>query len=176
MRTDDRTAREVLASTSTWAVVGASDDPWRSSHHVVQLLAERGYDVVPVNPAYDTVAGLRCYPTLADVPRPVDVVDLFRRSEDAGRHVDEAVAIGAKVVWSQLGVFPDEAALERARAAGLTVVVDHCPAQDIPRFFGDAYPSGRESDGELHRHSDLVADRARVAAGRHDADGAGTGT
>ena len=141
MRTDDRTARQVLASSRTWAVVGASDDPWRSSNSVMQVLLDRGYDVFPVNPAYDTVLGLRCYPALADVPRPVDVVDLFRRSEEAGRHVDEAVAIGARAVWTQLGVFPDEAALERARAAGLTVVVNHCPAQDIPRFFGSAYPA-----------------------------------
>jgi hypothetical protein len=101
---------------------------------VAAYLVERGYDVIPVNPAYETVLGLRCYPTLADVPRPVDVVDLFRRSEQAGVHVDEAVAIGASAVWTQLGVFPDEAALERARAAGLTVVVNRCPAQDIPRL------------------------------------------
>jgi predicted CoA-binding protein len=134
MRTDDATARRVLAESRCWAVVGASEDPWRSSHSVAAYLVERGYDVIPVNPAYETVLGLRCYPTLADVPRPVDVVDLFRRSEQAGAHVDEAVAIGATAVWTQLGVFPDEAALERARAAGLTVVVNRCPAQDIPRL------------------------------------------
>jgi hypothetical protein len=134
MRTDDATARQVLSESRCWAVVGASEDPWRSSHSVAAYLIERGYDVVPVNPAYETVLGLRCYPTLADVPRPVDVVDLFRRSEQAGAHVDEAVAIGASAVWTQLGVFPDEAALDRARAAGLTVVVNRCPAQDIPRL------------------------------------------
>ncbi|HEU0131585.1 MAG TPA: CoA-binding protein [Mycobacteriales bacterium] len=138
MRTDDATARRVLAEARCWAVVGASDDPWRSSHGVAQLLLSRGYDVIPVNPSYDTVLGLRCYPTLADVPRPVDVVDLFRRSELAGAHVDEAVAIGARAVWTQLGVFPDDAALARARAAGLDVVVNRCPAQDLPRFFGAA--------------------------------------
>lgn len=138
MRTDDETARRVLTESRTWAVVGASDDPWRSSYGVAELLVERGYDVIPVNPNYETVLGLRCYPTLADVPRPVDVVDLFRRSDQAGPHVDEAVAIGAKAVWTQLGVFPDEAALERARAAGLTVVVNRCPAQDIPRLLRSA--------------------------------------
>jgi predicted CoA-binding protein len=138
MRTDDETARRVLARTRTWAVVGASTDPWRASHDVMGLLIERGYDVIPVNPAYDTVLGRTCYPSLADVPRPVDVVDLFRRSEEAGAHVDEAVAIGAKVVWTQLGVFPDEAALARARAAGLALVLNRCPAQDLPRFFGAA--------------------------------------
>jgi predicted CoA-binding protein len=138
MRTDDETARRVLAESGTWAVVGASDDPWRSSHSVAQLLIARGYDVIPVNPSYDTVLGLRCYPSLSDVPRPVDVVDLFRRSELAGVHVDEAIAVGANAVWTQLGVFPHPAALDRARAAGLTVVLNRCPAQDIPRFFGAA--------------------------------------
>ena len=138
MRTDDETARRVLTESRTWAVVGASDDPWRSSYGVAELLIHRGYDVVPVNPNHETVLGLRCYPTLADVPRPVDVVDLFRRSEEAGAHVDEAVAAGARAVWTQLGVFPDEAALDRARAAGLTVVVNRCPAQDIPRLLRSA--------------------------------------
>jgi uncharacterized protein len=138
VRTDDETARRVLAGSKTWAVVGASDDPWRSSYSVMELLLERGYDVVPVNPNHARVLGLRCYPSLADVPVPVDVVDLFRRSEAAGAHVDEAIAIGAKAVWTQLGVFPDEAALDRARAAGVDVVVSHCPAQDLPRFFGTA--------------------------------------
>lgn len=143
MRTDEDTARRVLEKGGTWAVVGASDDPWRSSHSVAQLLIERGYDVVPVNPTHDRVLGLTCYPSLADVPRQVDVVDLFRRSEAAGAHVDEAVAVGARAVWTQLGVFPDEAALERARRAGLAVVVNRCPAQDIPRFFGAAVASSR---------------------------------
>jgi hypothetical protein len=138
MRTDDQTARRVLTESRAWAVVGASDDPWRASYGVIETLLARGYDVLPVNPAYETVVGLRCYPTLADLPREVDVVDLFRRSDQAGPHVDEAVAIGAKAVWTQLGVFPDEAALERARAAGLTLVVNRCPAQDLPRFFGAA--------------------------------------
>lgn len=138
MRTDEETARRVLAQSRTWAVVGASTDPWRASNDVMSLLIERGYHVVPVNPAYDTVLGRTCYPSLADVPVPVDVVDLFRRSEEAGKHVDEAIAIGAKVVWTQLGVFPDEAALVRARAAGLALVLNRCPAQDLPRFFGAA--------------------------------------
>lgn len=134
MRTDDETARKVLADGGTWAVVGASEDPWRSSHGVMQLLIDTGYDVIPVNPSYSTVLRRTCYPSLRDVPRPVDVVDLFRRSELAGVHVDEAVEIGASAVWTQLGVFPDDAALARARSAGLTVVLNRCPAQDIPRL------------------------------------------
>src|SRR5688500_7680548 len=104
----------------------------------METLLARGYDVVPVNPAHSQVLGMECYPSLADVSRPVDVVDLFRRSDAAGAHVDEAVAVGAQAVWTQLGVFPDEAALARAAAAGLTVVVNRCPAQDLPRFFGAA--------------------------------------
>jgi predicted CoA-binding protein len=138
MRTDEDTARRVLRESRTWAVVGASDDPWRSSRHVIEQLIEHGYDVIPVNPKYDTVLGRHCYPSLADVPGPVDVVDLFRRSEDAGPHVDEAVAIGAKVLWSQLGVEPDPAALDRARTAGLTLVINRCPAQDLSRQSGAA--------------------------------------
>jgi hypothetical protein len=134
MRTDDETARRVLAAGGTWAVVGASEDPWRSSHGVMELLIQCGYDVIPVNPSYETVLGRTCYPSLRDVPRPVDVVDLFRRSDQAGVHVDEAVEVGASAVWTQLGVFPDDASLARARAAGLTVVLNRCPAQDIPRL------------------------------------------
>lgn len=134
MRTDDETARRVLADMRTWAVVGASDDPWRSSYGVMELLIERGYDVYPVNPTHTRVLGRECYASLADVPVPIDVVDLFRRSDQAGVHVDEAIAVGAKAVWTQLGVFPDPASLDRARAAGLTIVVNRCPAQDIPRL------------------------------------------
>ncbi|HVF06559.1 MAG TPA: CoA-binding protein [Frankiaceae bacterium] len=138
MRTDEETARRVLRESRSWAVVGASDDPWRSSYHVMELLLAKGYDVYPVNPAHDDVLGRRCYRTLAEVPVPIDVVDLFRRSEQAGPHVDEAIAIGAEAVWTQLGVFPDGAALQRARDAGLTLVVNRCPAQDIPRLMGAA--------------------------------------
>ena len=138
MRTDDETARRVLRESRTWAVVGASNDPWRSSYHVVELLLATGYEVYPVNPAHDEVLGRRCYPALRDVPEPVDVVDLFRRSDQAGPHVDEAVEAGAKAVWTQLGVLPDEAALRRATEAGLTLVLNRCPAQDIPRLLGAA--------------------------------------
>jgi len=130
---DDETARRVLAESRTWAVVGASDDPWRSSYHVVETLIDRGYDVIPVNPNHSRVLGRRCYASLADVPVPVDVVDLFRRSEAAGAHVDEAIAIGAKAVWMQLGVI-DHAAAARARAAGLRVVMDRCPAIELPQL------------------------------------------
>jgi predicted CoA-binding protein len=134
LRTDEDTARAVLRDYRTWAVVGASDDPWRSSSHVMEQLVEHGFEVVPVNPRYDTVLGRRCYPSLRDLPMHVDVVDLFRRSEETAPHVDEAIAIGAKVLWTQLGVEPPEDALRRARDAGLTLVINRCPAQDLSRI------------------------------------------
>ena len=117
----------------TWAVVGASPDPHRDSHRIAAMLARRGYRVIPVNPNCDTLFGARAYPSLRDVPEPVDVVDVFRRSDAAGAHVDEAIEIGARAVWLQLGVI-DEAACERARAAGLDVVMDRCPAIEMPRL------------------------------------------
>ena len=124
---------EAVLGLRTWAVVGCSPDPGRDSHRIAALLKRRGYRVIPVNPAVDEVLGERCYATVADIPEPVEVVDVFRRSELAGAHVDEAIAIGAKAVWMQLGVV-DEAAAERARGAGLRVVMDRCPAIEIPRL------------------------------------------
>jgi predicted CoA-binding protein len=115
-----------------WAVVGLSDNPWRASNSVAKELLDRGYDVVPVNPAADEVLGRKSYASLADVPGEVDVVDIFRRSDQAGAHVDEAIAIGAKAVWMQLGVI-DPAAAARARAAGLRVVMNRCPSQEFHR-------------------------------------------
>ena len=125
--------REVLASTRTWAVVGLSADPRRDSYRIASLLRARGYRVVPVNPHLTERRGERAYPDLASIPFPVDVVDLFRRSEQVAGHVDEAIAIGAKVVWMQLGVH-DASAAARARAAGLTVVEDRCPAIEFRRI------------------------------------------
>ena len=116
----------------TWAVVGCSPDPGRDSHRIAALLKRRGHWVIPVNPNCDEVLGERAYARLDDIPEEVDVVDIFRRSDAAGAHVDEAIAIGAKAVWLQLGVI-DEDAAERARAAGLQVVMDRCQAIEIPR-------------------------------------------
>jgi predicted CoA-binding protein len=125
--------RWALTETRTWAVVGCSPDPRRDSHRIASLLQRRGFRVIPVNPAVDEVLGERAYASLADVPEPVDVVDVFRRSSAAGAHVDEAIEIGARGVWLQLGVI-DEAACERARAAGLHVVMDRCPAIELPKL------------------------------------------
>ena len=130
---EEETIVRVLKGMRTWAVVGASPSPHRDSSRIAALLKERGYRVIPVNPECESVLGERSYPTLHDVPVKVDVVDIFRRSEAAGAHVDEAIAIGAKAVWMQLGVI-DEDAAERARAAGLDVVMDRCPAIELPRL------------------------------------------
>jgi predicted CoA-binding protein len=126
--------RALLTETRTWAVVGCSPDPGRDSHRVAALLKREGFIVIPVNPnAGAEVLGERCYASLSEIPEPVDVVDVFRRADEAGAHVDEAIAIGATGVWMQLGVV-DEAAAERARAAGLRVVMDRCPAIELPRL------------------------------------------
>jgi uncharacterized protein len=125
--------RRVLTEHRTWAVVGCSPSPFRDSHRIAALLQSRGYRVIPVNPEADEILGERCYPSVHDVPDPVDVVDVFRRSSEAGRHVDEAIEIGAKAVWLQLGVI-DVAAADRARAAGLDVVMDRCPAIELPQL------------------------------------------
>jgi predicted CoA-binding protein len=125
----------VLTDYRVWAVVGCSPDPWRDSHRIAALLQARGYRVVPVNPQCDEILGERCYVSLADIPASegVEVVDIFRRASAAGRHVDEAIALGAKAVWMQLGVIDPKAAA-RARDAGLRVVMDRCPAIELPRL------------------------------------------
>ena len=125
--------RAVLTGTRVWAVVGCSPDPNRDSNRIASMLQRRGYRMIPVNPMATEVLGERSYPTLSSVPEPVEVVDVFRRSSAAGAHVDEAVEIGARAVWMQLGVI-DEAAAERGRAAGLRVVMDRCPAIELPRL------------------------------------------
>jgi len=125
--------RAILTGTRVWAVVGCSPDPARDSHRIAALLQRRGYRMIPVYPGVDEILGERCYPSLREIPEPVEVVDVFRRASAAGAHVDEAIAIGARAVWMQLGVI-DAAAAERGRAAGLRVVMDRCPAIELPRL------------------------------------------
>jgi predicted CoA-binding protein len=117
----------MLDECTTWAVVGLSGDPSRTAYTIAALLQRRGKKIVPIHPDAPTVLGEQGYASLADVPFPIDVVDVFRRSEAAGPFADEAVAVGAKAVWFQLGVI-DEAAFDRTRAAGVPMVMDTCPA------------------------------------------------
>jgi len=116
---------KILADCHTIAVVGLSSNPGRASHGVAGYMRRQGYRVIPVNPNEAQVFGEKSYARLADVPVKIDLVDIFRRSEEAGKAVDEAIAVGAKAVWLQEGVIDDEAA-ERALAAGLLVVMDLC--------------------------------------------------
>jgi len=118
-------AEKILRSARTIAVIGLSANPRRPSHGVARYLQHAGYRIIPVNPNVAEVLGERAYATLSELPGPVDVVEVFRRSEFAGAIVDEAIAIKAAAVWLQDGVV-DEAAAERARAAGLDVVMDDC--------------------------------------------------
>lgn len=124
---DPESVRLMLDDCETWAVVGLSTDTSRTAYSIAALLQERGKRIVPIHPAAPVVLGEQGYATLAEVPFPVDVVDVFRRSEAAGQFADEAVAIGARGVWLQLGVV-DEAAFERTIAAGVPMVMDTCPA------------------------------------------------
>jgi predicted CoA-binding protein len=128
------TARKILTEYRTWAVVGWSPSPMRDSNRVASFLESRGYRVIRVNPNVCDDHP-ECVPDLGSIEEPVEVVDVFRRSEYAGAHVDEAIAIGAKAVWMQLGVI-DPAAAKRAEDAGLDVVMDRCPAIDHPRLIG----------------------------------------
>lgn len=120
-----RSIEAILKETRTVAVVGLSPDPTRDSHHVAQYLKAQGYRIVPVNPNAQEVLGERCYPSLSAVPEAVDLVDIFRRSEDVPPIVDEAIVKGARAVWMQLGIVNEKAA-ERAMKAGLDVVMDKC--------------------------------------------------
>ncbi len=128
---DPDVIRKLLTGTRTWAVIGLSPDPSRDSHRIAALLQRQGLRVIPVNPAVEAVLGERAYASLGEVPGRVDVVDIFRRADQAGVHVDEAIAAGAGAIWMQLGVI-DEAAALRARDAGLDVVMNRCPAIELP--------------------------------------------
>ncbi|PFG38719.1 hypothetical protein ATJ97_1205 [Georgenia soli] len=124
--------RRLLTTPGRWAVVGLSENRARTAYSIARYLQDDlGMEIVPVHPKAETVHGATGYATLAEVPGRIDVVDVFVRSELAGAVVDEAIAVGAGAVWLQLGVV-DEAAAERARTAGLDVVMDTCPAMEAP--------------------------------------------
>jgi uncharacterized protein len=130
---DEDNIRFMLADLHTWAVVGLSGDPGRTAYRIAKFLQDRGKRIVPIHPDAPIVLGEQGYATLAGVPFPIDCVDVFRRSEAAGRFADEAVAIGARGVWFQLGVV-DEDAYRRTTAAGTPMVMDTCPAIEWPRL------------------------------------------
>lgn len=125
MMNSEETINRIFEECRTIAVVGLSSDPWRPSNSVSAYMRRNGYTVIPVNPNETEVFGERAYPDLASVPAKIELVDVFRRSEEAGKAVDEAIAVGAKAVWLQEGVI-DSAAAQRALDAGLLVVMDRC--------------------------------------------------
>jgi predicted CoA-binding protein len=135
MHSSPETIRELLTRTRTWAIVGLSPDHARPSHRVALTLKRAGFRVIPVNPAVERLLGERSYPSVAAIPpgEGIEVVHIFRRSELAGRHVDEAIAAGVRGVWMQLGVI-DEPAAQRALDAGLLVVMDRCAAIELGRL------------------------------------------
>jgi predicted CoA-binding protein len=135
MNEDINTLRRILKQAHTVAVVGLSANWWRPSYFAAKYMQEHGYRVIPVNPAYPEVLGQKCYASLRDIPEQVDIVDCFRKSEEIPPIADEAIAIGAKVLWMQIGVINHEAA-ERARKAGLDVVMDRCVKIEHARLFG----------------------------------------
>ncbi|TXF10563.1 CoA-binding protein [Pelomicrobium methylotrophicum] len=132
---DIPTLRRILGENRVIAVVGISAHWYRPSHFAAKYMLDHGYRVIPVNPSYEEVLGQKCYPCLRDIAEKVDIVDCFRKSADIPPIVDDAIAIGAKVLWMQIGVINHEAA-EKALAAGLEVVMDRCVKIEHARLFG----------------------------------------
>ena len=135
MADDIATLRRILRTSRTIAIVGLSAEWHRPSFFAAKYLQEHGYRVIPVNPRYDKILGERCHATLATIEIPVDIVDVFRRSEDVMPIAEEAIAIGAKCLWQQIGV-GNEAAAALAASAGLEVVMNRCVKIEHARFFG----------------------------------------
>ncbi len=138
---DINTLRRILIENKRVAIVGLSADWSRPSNFVGKYLLEHGFEVIPVNPKYDEILGQKCYADLKDIPTPVDMVDLFQRSDRIPPFVDDAIEIGAKVVWMQLGIVNEEAA-QKARDAGLEVVMDRCVKIEYARLFGGLNTAG----------------------------------
>lgn len=123
----DEEILKLLTESKTIAVVGASPKPWRDSGAIAEFLKNKGYTVYPVNPMYQEVLGMKCYPDLKSIPEKIDIVDIFRNSNEVEPIIDEAIAVGATSIWMQLNVV-NEAAAETAEKAGLQVVMDQCIA------------------------------------------------
>ena len=132
---DINTLRRILRECRVIAVVGLSADWFRPSFFAAKYMQEHGYRVIPVNPRYQAILGEKCYKSLREIPHAVDMVDVFRKTQDVAPIADEAIAIGAKVLWQQLGV-KNEAAAAKARAAGLEAVLDRCVKIEHGRLFG----------------------------------------
>ncbi len=130
----DAVIHDILANPKTIAVVGCSPDPDRDSHQIAALLKAKGHRVIPVNPTSTEILGERCYTSVRDIPEPVDMVDVFRRPEFVDQIAGDAIAAKAKILWLQLDVI-NEAVAGKAQAAGLTVVMDRCPAIEYRRLF-----------------------------------------
>ena len=130
----DETIRDILTTPRSIAIVGCSPDPSRDSHKIAALLKAKGHTIIPVNPHCREVLGERCFPSLRQIPDTVDIVDVFRRSEFVDQIAEDAVSIGASILWLQLGVI-DETAAKKVHAAGLTVIMDRCPAIEYRRLF-----------------------------------------
>jgi predicted CoA-binding protein len=135
LMSDIRTLRQVLQNHRTLAVVGLSADWFRPSFFAAKYMQEHGYRIIPVNPKYQEILGETCYPSLKDIPHPVDIVDVFRKPGDTPGIAQEAVHIGAKVLWLQLKVVNDDAQAIAAKA-GLTVIMDRCVKIEHARLFG----------------------------------------
>jgi predicted CoA-binding protein len=130
----DAVIRDILATAKTIAVVGCSPDPDRDSHRIAALLKTKGHRVIPVNPTSKEILGERCYASVRDIPEKIDMVDVFRRPEFVDAIADDAIATGAKILWLQLDVI-NEPAAQKAQQAGLTVIMDRCPAIEYRRLF-----------------------------------------
>lgn len=133
--TDITTLRRVLSEYKRIAVVGLSADWSRPSYFAAKYLLDHGFEIIPVNPKYKEILGQLCYPDLLSIPTPVDIVDLFQKAERVPPFVDDAIAIKAKLVWLQLGIVHEEAA-QKARDAGLEVIMDRCIKIEYARIFG----------------------------------------
>ncbi|UCG70306.1 MAG: CoA-binding protein [Thermoplasmata archaeon] len=128
--------KEILKNSKVLAIVGLSDNVERTSNRVGRYLMKKGYKIIPVNPKYDTVLGLKSYASLLDIPEEVDVVDIFRKPEDVGEVVDEAIKKGVNVVWMQEGVTNEEAA-QKAKIAGIKVVMNRCMYKEHKKHFAE---------------------------------------
>jgi len=154
---DISTLRRILKNNHVIAMVGLSVNWYRPSFFAAKYMLDHGYRVIPVNPSYQEVLGQKCYPTLRDIPEKVDIVDCFRKSEEIGPLADDAIAMGAKALWMQIGVI-NEAAADKVRKAGLDVVMDRCVKIEYARLFGGLHWAGVNTG--------IISARRPEAAGR----------